>query len=185
MHFSQFSRKLSESINGVAVARQLHSNGHLIEMTVNQVVTIDGKESTFSTIEEARKFIKQQYKSETLEQEVAKELYEEISDVKVANIIKEYHDIKVTDTLIESYVELASSKIFTLDPVAQDIRKLNRLDKLVENKIDYKLNDGSIVAISESTQELLNNLLENKNDIVEYMRESSENFVSVIKQIKE
>lgn len=185
MHFKQFTRKLSQSINGVAVARQLHSNGHLIEMTVDQVVTIDGKESQFSTIEEARQFIKQQYKSETLEQEVAKELYEELSDVKVANIIKEYHDIKVTDTLIESYIELASSKLFTLDPVAYEIRKLNSLDKLIENKIDYKLNDGSIVAINEATQDVLNNLLEQHNEIVEYMRESKENFLSVIQQIRE
>ena len=185
MHFKQFSRKLSENINGVAVARQLHTNGHLIEMTVNQVVTIDGKESTFNTIEEARKFIKQQYEAESLEQEVAQEIYEEISDSKIAKIIAEHHNIKVTDTLIESYVELASSKLFTVDPVAYDIRQLNKIDKIVEGKIDYKLQDGSVVAINHNTQELLNNLLEQHNEIVDYMRESKENFLNVIQQIRE
>lgn len=185
MFFKQFSRKLSENINGVAVARQLHSNGHLIEMTVDQIVTIDGKGSTFSTIEEARKFIKQQYESDALEQEVAQEIYEEISDSKIAKIIVEHHNIKVTDTLIESYVELASSKLFTVDPVAYDIRQLNKIDKIVEGKIDYKLQDGSIVAINHNTQEHLNNLLEQQNEIVNYMRESKENFISVIQQIRE
>ena len=50
MHFTQFSRKLSENITGVAVARQLRSNGHLIEMTTEQVVTIEGNESAVTVL---------------------------------------------------------------------------------------------------------------------------------------
>lgn len=185
MYFNQFNRKLSEQITGVTVIKQLRCSGHLIEMTVNQVVTIDGKESEFATIEEARQFIKQQYESESLEQEIAQEIYEEISDSKIANIIAEHHNIKVTDTLIESYVELASSKLFTVDPVAYDIRQLNKIDRIVEGKIDYKLQDGSIVAINHDTQELLNNILEQHNEIVDYMRKGKDNFISVIQQIRE
>ena len=82
-------------------------------------------------------------------------------------------------------MELASSKLFTIDPVINEIRNLNKLDKLIEGKIDFKLNDGSVVAINKDTQHHINNLLQNHNDIVEHMRESSENFLGVIKQIKE
>lgn len=185
MYFNQFNRKLSESINGVAVARQLRSNGHLIEMTVNQVVTIDGKETEFSTIQEARKSIIRQYESDSIEQAVSQEIYEELSDSKIANIIKEHHDVKVTDSLIESYIDLASSKIFTIDPVATDIRELNKFDRLVEGKIDFTLQDGSIVAINKDTQYTINNLLQNNIEIVEHMRQNKENFISVIQQIKE
>ena len=103
----------------------------------------------------------------------------------IASIIKEYHEIKVTDTLIESYIELASSKIFTIDPVVQDIRKLNKLDVVVENKLHYQLNDGSVVAINEATQSLLTNLLQDQKEIIEYMRESKDNFLHVLERIEE
>jgi len=103
----------------------------------------------------------------------------------VASIIKEYHDIKVTDTLIESYVELASSNIFGLDPVVQKIRSLNKLDRVVEGKLHYVLADNSTVAINEDTQDILNKLLGNQIEIIEYMRESKENFFHVLEQIEE
>lgn len=185
MYFNQFSRKLSEDITGVAVVRQLRFGSHLIEMTVDQVVTIDGIETEFSTILEAKDYLKQEFVSEKLEQEIAQDIYEELSESKIAGIIAEHHNVKVTDTLIESYVELASSKIFTTDPVVNEIRDLNKFDKLIEGKIDFTLNDGSVVAIGRDTQEHINNLLENYNEIVEHMRESKENFISVIQQIKE
>ena len=121
----------------------------------------------------------------SLVEEVTKEIYEEIPNNKIAEIIKEHHDVKVTDTLIETYIELASSNIFSVDPVICELRKINKLDTLVEGKLNYTLNDGSVIAINEATQEYLNKLLQNQNEIIEYMRESKENFLSVLKQIGE
>jgi len=185
MYFKQFSRKLSENISGVKVVNQLHSGGHLIEMTEDRVVLIDKELTDFANLEEAREYLKTKYDTKTLEEQIKTEAYDDISDNKIAKIIKEYHDIRVTDTLIESYIELASSKLFTIDPIAQDIRQLNKLDKLIEGKIDYKLTDGSIVAINEYTQCRLNNLLKDQQEIIEYMRESKENFIHVLEQIGE
>lgn len=121
----------------------------------------------------------------SLVEEVTKEIYEEIPNNKIAEIIKEHHDVKVTDTLIETYIELASSNIFSVDPVICELRKINRLDTLVEGKLNYTLDDGSVIAINEATQEYLNKLLQNQNEIIDYMRESKENFLSVLKQIGE
>jgi lipoate synthase len=118
-------------------------------------------------------------------EEVTKEIYEEIPNTRVAEIIKEYHDVKITDTLIESYIELASSNIFSVDPVICELRKYNKLDRLVEGKLNYTLNDGSVVAINEATQEYLNKLLQNQKEIIEYMRESKTNFLKVLEQIGE
>lgn len=185
MYFKQFNRKLSENITGVAVARQLRFGGHLIEMTTDEVITIDNVETEFSTILEAKDYIKQQYDSDILEQEIAQESYEEISDAKIASIIAEHYDVKVTDSLIESYVELASSKMFTTDPVAAEIRDLNKFDRLVEGKIDFVLEDGSIVAINKDTHVVINNLIQDNNEIVQHMRQNKENFISVVQQIKE
>lgn len=122
---------------------------------------------------------------ETTLDEIIKESYQDIEDGRIATIIKEHYEIKVTNTLIESYKELAASRIFTVDPIVQEIRKLNKLDSIIENKIHYTLNDGSVIAVNEDTQELLNNLLNNQKEIVEYMRESKSNFFHVLKKIKE
>jgi len=121
----------------------------------------------------------------SLEEQAKKELYEELSDNTIANIIKEYHNIKVTDTLVESYKQLASSTIFSVDPVVHNIRALNKLDRLIEGKMHYVLNDDTIVAIDESTQDLLNNILQNHLDVVEYMRGSKEHFMHVLTKLEE
>ena len=179
MYFNQFKSKL----NGSGIQSHLYSYGHLIEQTEGAIL-IDGISTDFTTLEEARQYIKQTNIAEHLEEEIAKELYEDISENKIANIIKEHHDIKVTDTIIDSYIGLASSKVFTLDPVVEEIRTLNKLDKLIEGKLDFHLNDGTTVAINESTYNQINNILSNHSDAIEYMRESKENFMSVIEQLE-
>jgi hypothetical protein len=179
MHYESFLK----SIRGTTA--QVRSFGHIIEQTTNGKILIDGEKTSFTDLEEARQYIKTQHYTKNIEEQVKTELYEDIPDNKIANIIKEHHDIKVTDTLIESYIELASSKLFTVDPVVLDIRNLNKLDKLIEDKIDYKLADGTIIAINESTQDKLTELFKDEQEIIEHMRESKENFIDVLKQIGE
>lgn len=181
MYYGQFAKSLRAS----DVVESVRSFGHLIEMSQQGIVSINGEATEHKSLDEARKYIKSKIFSEKLEIQISNEIYEEISENRIAQIIKEHHDTKVTDTLIESYIDLASSKIFTLDPVVFDIRRMNKLDVVVENKIHYELNDKSVVAIDIATQESLNNLLHNQKEIVEYMRESKENFMQVIEQIKE
>lgn len=147
---------------------------------------VDRAETLFSSIDEAISHIKQHIIQEDIQKEIQQDVYEDMPDVTVADIIKEHHDgVRITDTLIESYVELASSKLFTTDPVAQDIRKLNKLDCVVEGRVDYVLNDGSKIIITEGAQEKINKLFRQHPDVVEYMRESVDNFLSVFDQIEE
>lgn len=181
MRYTDFTK----SLKNPNVVESIRSYLQLIEKTEEGKIFINGIETEFKEIEEARQYIKQDYISHQLEEEVSKELYEELSEHTVANIIKEYHDVKVTDKLIETYVQLASSNMFSVDPVVQEIRKLNKLDRLVEGKLHYVLEDESIVAIDERTQEKLNNLLQNQTDIIEYMRESKQNFFYVLEQIED
>jgi len=164
---------------------RVHSYGHLIEQASNGKILIDGEKTSFTDLEEARQYIKTKHTTRNIEEQIKTELYEDISDNKIANIIKEYYDVKVTDTLIESYVDFASSKQFTVDPVVRDIRNLNKFDKIVEGKIDYKLEDGTIIAINETTQDKLAELFHDEQEIIEHMRESKENFIDVLKQIGE
>lgn len=179
MYFSQFNRKLS----GITVTEQLRSFGHLIERLEDSTILIDKEKTEFTDLDEARNYIKQKYNTQNLEEQVKTEIYEELSENKIADIIQKHHDVKITDTLIESYIDLASSKLFTLDPAVIEIRKLNKLDRLVEGKIDYKLEDDSTIAISQDTQNKLQDLFAAHSDIIDHMRETKNNFVQVIKQI--
>ena len=180
-----FYKEFIKSIKRSGVQESTRSFGHLIEQMEDGSIIIDGDKTEHVTLEEARESIKQEYATIKLEEQVSKDTYEELSDNTVASIIKKHHDIKVTDTLIESYKQFASSNIFTVDPVVQRIRSLNRLDQLIEGKIQYVLDDSNIVAISESTQEILNNLLQNQTEIIEHMRESKENFMQVLSKLGE
>lgn len=179
MNFKQFTKRIKQDLCGTQIQEESECRGHSIILSEDGRVFVDFKETELSSIEEARLYINQI----VLEQELTKELYEDIPQVKIAQLIKEHHDVKITDTLIESYIELASSKLFSVDPVVQGIRHLNSVDNLIEGKMDYKLNDGSVVVIDESTNKLINNLLADSADIVEYMRESKDNFMHVIREL--
>jgi hypothetical protein len=179
MYFSQFSRKLS----GKKITEQLRCYDHIIQKDEDGIIYIGNAKTKFIELEEARNYIKQQYETVKLEKQVKTEIYEELSENKIADIIQHHHDVKITDTLIESYIDLASSKLFTLDPAVIEIRKLNKLDRLVEGKIDYKLEDDSTIAISQDTQNKLQDLFAAHSDIIDHMRETKDNFVKVLKQI--
>jgi len=180
MYYQQFYKSLNED------TKTFLSFGRTVRFC-NGVINIDGVEveEKFSSIEEAREYCKNLYLSEKLEEDIKTETYEELNEDTIANIISNHHSIKITDTLIESYLELASSKLFTVDPVVCDIKKANRLDCILEGKLDYKLSDGSIVIISESSQQKMNDLLKDQKEIIEYMRESKDNFLHVLELIEE
>lgn len=186
MKFRQFHNSVFATLAGADVQRQVSCYGCTVVETVDGTVLVDMQPTEFESLEEAVDTIKQQKLQEDIQYEIQQELYEEMSSNRVADIIRKHHNnIKITDTLIESYIELASSKLFTTDPVAQEIRKFNKLDRLIEGHFDYKLNDGTRIVISESTQQQINNVFGQHQDVVEYMRESQDNFLSVLNQIEE
>lgn len=175
---------LTKSLKRSNIIESVRSYNQLIEQTDDGVVHINKIKTEYTTVKDAKQFVREQHMSEKLEEQVSRELYEEISDQTVAAIIKEYHNVRITDTLVESYTQLASSRMFSVDPVVQEIRKLNKLDSVVEGKLHYVLDDESVIAINESTQSKLNKLLQGHDDVVDYMRESADNFLRVIEQLK-
>ena len=179
MKYKQFAKRLKESICAIQIQEESECRGHSIILSKDGKVFVDFKQTELASLDEAAQYINQI----ALEEEIVKDLYEDIPPSKIANIIREHHSIKVTSSLIESYVQLAVSKTFSIDPVIYEIRLLNSMHSLIENKIDYKLQDGSIVAISEETQLALASLLDDKYELVEYMRESKSNFMYVLKEL--
>lgn len=112
------------------------------------------------------------------------EVYENLPYGKVASIIEEYHDVKITDTLIEKYVELASQRKFTFDPVVFEIRKLNKFDNnLVENKLEFVLEDNSKIIISYESYDRMKELIEHNEEAIEFIKSSKENLMKFLKII--
>lgn len=143
---------------------------------------VDGEKLNykFSSLEEVKSYIDVQ--EEAFKSRI--EIYENVSNIKIASIIKKYTDVKITNQLIENYIQTASSKHFTIDPIILEMRSTNKLDSEIDGKIVFKLNDGKQVALSSQTIEKLSELLnisDKKEKTIDYMKESRENFLSVMR----
>ena len=153
--------------------------GKHVSVTKNLEINVDGNTVNVEveSLEEARQYAKTHIDTTIILEDIDTTIPEE----KIANLVNKYHSIdKITDTLIESYLELASSNMFSIDPV---ITEMKQKTASLPGKLEYTLNDGTNVAISEVTQRLLNTLLVDKYQIVEYMRESKQNFMRIIKEV--
>ena len=178
MNYKQFQNNLCK-VESEIKSRALSYGFQLVE-TVDNKVFIDGTETIYTNLEEARQYIKNQLVQESIIQQIKTE---ELSHITVADIITRHHDTRVTDTLIESYIELASSKIFTIDPVIKDIKNRNKLDEVLEGYYEFILEDSSKILISNKMLQQINNTFSNHTDIIEYMRESKDNFLNVLELI--
>lgn len=178
MKFTQFQTSLYEAILGADTIRMPYY-GHTVVQTGDGRIFIDNNETCFLSMNEALTHLDEELKLKKFQ----KNLKEEISYDKVASIIRQHDsDTKITNNLIEYYIANSKDKVFSTDPIIQDIR---RLDVKFEGYIDYKLDDDSHVVITEDTQKNINKLLGEHQDVIEYMRSCQKNFKEVLKEIEE
>lgn len=182
MYYSQFSKKLRKSVTGMEIRESLHYFSSVVERTVDNVIIIDGNVTEFKTLSEAKNHVKFSNQADDIISTLNEDFYSEHT-IAIADIIKEEHNIKVTNNIIEQYVKLASDKTFSVDPVVVAIREKNEFDTIINGKIHYILEDNSVIAITAETQQTLNTLLENKLDVIEFMKESSDNFLKILNVI--
>lgn len=176
-NFSKLRSKLNEHHG---VADRFICDGRSVVISKDLQITIDEEYvGDAKSLEEARTYARSYIANKNIVEEIKL-----IPEEKVVNLIKKHHFVeKVTDTLVESYIELASSNIFSIDPVVTDLKE--RSNSNFFGKLEYTLNDGNTVAINEDTQQVLNALLKDKYEVVEYMRENKTNFMRIIKFIGE
>jgi len=158
---------------------------HVIEFSKEGVVVLDGKETIFESVEECKNYLVKEEESQKIHHTIERDCYYKIPENKIINIIKEnYENVKVTNNLIETYLDIAINKKFVLDEVVLEIRKLNPHLNLIENRYDFVLNDGNTVSLNEETFKNINNTLKDNSDVIEYMRESKENFMQALRYIE-
>lgn len=179
MHYSQFSKQLKKIVSGVEIRESLHVFDNIIQRTKDNNILINNEITNFKTLSEARNYIKYTSQAKDIIDTLHKSFFtENIS--KIADIIKEEHNIKVTNNIIEQYIKIASDKTFSIDPVIIKIREMWGFEPTISGKLHYHLNDGSIVAIDVKSQNDINTILEHKLDVVEFMKESSDNFLKIL-----
>lgn len=175
--FSELRNKLFEDL-GVLDSYICYDKKVRIDKGLSVFVEGQKIDCEVQSLEEARLYAKKYIENLRLIEDINTTVPEE----KVAHYIRKHHNVdKITDTLIESYIELASSNLFSVDPVVSEIKERSAVT--FSGKLEYKLNDGTMVAIDEDTQQTLNNLLQNHNEVVEYMRESKGNFMRILREL--
>jgi hypothetical protein len=117
--------------------------------------------------------------------QVSKEFYAELSEDTIVSVIKESEE-RITDRIINAYREEAASDSFTLNESVLKLRKLNNLYlPFIAEKYYFVLDDHSTVLVSESTIRKLNALNLDKEQLVEYMQKSQDNFRKIIEKLQE
>lgn len=146
-----------------------------IQQSDDGSVFINGNKTQFKSLSEAKH---QLYIVQEVEQVVTNfKSVVNLSDNKIARIIKEHHNIKVTNAIIDEYSAIASAKAFSIDPVVLRLREQTENPFL--NKIDFILEDNSRIAIDIETLDKINNI-NNKELVLEFMSKSSNNFLKVL-----
>ena len=173
--FNKFKSKINESL-GVLDTRIIA--GHHVVVSQDFSVSIDGNlVATCSSLAESLQYAKSYIENFQIVEEVDTQLPSE----KIVELINHFHeDVKITDTIVEQYNDLNESLTFSLDPVLLEMKSpsVNFGDK-----VEFVLNDGTKIAISEHTLQNLSSVVKDKYQIVEYMRESTENFMRVIRKL--
>lgn len=100
---------------------------------------------------------------------------------KLEQSIKEHYQIDTSLELLETYLELIKSNRFSVDPVVLDCRENS---KSINNRIDFTLEDGANVSISEDTFDILKRHI-NSITAISYMNDSKDNFIQMIKTIQD
>ena len=145
--FSELRNKLFEDL-GVLDLYICYDKKVRIGKDLSVVVENQKLDCEVQSLEEARLYAKKYIENQRL----LEDIYTTVPEEKVANYIRKFHNVdKITDTLVESYIELASSNLFTVDPVVAAIKERTAVE--FSGKFEYKLNDGSTRS-EEHTSEL-------------------------------
>lgn len=168
MKYSQFIKKLESSVYNSPIKEEVRIQGNHVVVLENGDVFMNRRHTSFLSLDEAIKFTKR---------EMYRDLawikaFDNISANSIASIIREHSSEKITNSLIESYLDEAFDKVLTTNPITLKIRDLVSLNS-VDNKIDFVLEDGSTVAIGKTLLEKLNS----ENDkYINNMRKSIDSF---------
>lgn len=184
MKYQAFCNTVDSHLTGKQIVASEYHRGYKIIQDDTGNVMVPNTSRLYESFEHAKQDIDSAEIISQLQNELREDGYD-LPDVTISHIVEKYHpETRVTNRLIEELRHIAATKPFTLDPIVSEIRSSNDFDRLIESKVDFILDDGTCVAISDNTYELINNTLGEHADVIEYMRASKDNFIQVVRQLK-
>lgn len=172
MNYLQFQQKLNTTLFDIDLKNQYQIGEHIIKETEDKFL-VDLQE--FETNNEVLEYIKNKQFSNTL-----LETTEHFTNTTLHSLLKEhYPQNKITNTTINTLRNLIENKTFAFNPILESIRN----HPVFSDKIYFILEDQSKVCINKHTYQKLNEIFKDQLDIESYMKESKDNFISVIKQL--
>jgi len=117
---------------------------------------------------------------------IREEMVDLIPEATLISVVKKhYPDIKITQNLLEKYRTKTKARSLNPDKVVQELRKMNPADCVFEGHVEYQLQTGQVVVISEEMDGRLNKLLSEHPIVHAYMNESVSNFMDVVNELEE
>lgn len=172
MNYLQFQKNLNSTMFDIAIKKQYQIGTHIVKETEDKFL-LDFQE--FNTIQETLEYINNKKFSNVLLDSI-----EPISNKTLYSLLKEhYPQNKITNNTINSLRNLIENKTFSFNTILESIRNHPNFS----DKIYFILEDQSKVCINKNTYQKLNEIFKDQIEIEQYMKESKENFIRVIKQL--
>jgi len=104
---------------------------------------------------------------------------------KIAVVLSETSDMRVTEQVIEDFKELIETKLYFPSDALIALRESSGLQHF--DRIDYVLQDGSTILMTLDTNRKLNNLIkmDETASLLKHMLKNSECFISVVERLLE
>ena len=125
MLYSNLSKSLKQGIQESA-----YFYSHTIQKTSEGIILIDKQPTSFKSLSEAKSYIRYNQQAKDIINTLHDNFFSE-NTIKIANIIKEEHNIKVSNNIIEQYIKIASDKAFSIDPLILKLREMNEYDAVL------------------------------------------------------
>lgn len=186
MDYRQFHESVNYKITGARLSPGVLHRGYLIQESSDGAIYVDRERVTASSVDNARDVIDQQAIVRDIRRQLREQEYHNNLINTVAEAVSTHKPgVRVTDTLVEQYIDIAASKRFSIDPIVLEIRQKNLFDTVIEGYIDFSLDDGSTVVVSDQMCATLNNMFAGHRDVIAYMTESKDNFLDVVNLLRD
>jgi len=151
---------------------------------INSILIVGGTNmGSFESVEEAKQYLDVKQIEDQIKED-KKSSTKETDTNSVVMALKETGISKPTESLVENYKFLLENKKFF--PSNNLVSLRNRFDDpFIGDKIDYVLEDGTIVLLSKTTNQRINTLIESKftEEFVMFMTANKSNFYRCVTEL--
>jgi hypothetical protein len=155
---------------------------------IKNTLVLDGEVvGKFVGLKEAQEYCNSLHMSSVLVDELSSKDPVVLSEEKIAFTLAEQVEVRVTETMVNSFKNLLETRKFapynSLIALREQAKDLSQFP----GKIEYEMNDGSKVLLDIETNLQLNKIvdLRESNDLIMFMTQTSANFVMCVELLIE